>query len=226
MNNIYEHIQEKVLDWIWYEEHKPQTKYEEDKISHDIFRQEHDLDCVLSNGNLSADTIFSLWLPLRFTLVSINGYKKLNEFGDLNNRYFFLKVLLKRNVMETLLPKGNESVKLLSRLFQLGQTKANVMILPNRYLQVRGMAPYYDYMPYFLLECFVGGNFHEVFGTDEKLIAWIIQEKLEDFFCGEICKQNIRDLAGTNNIKCGIPKNIDLLLNNYIDILESRQYNK
>ena len=223
MSNIYEPIQEKVLAWIWYEDNKPKTKYEQDKITHDSFRQQHDLDCVLSNGNLNADTIFSLWLPLRFTLVSINGYKKLNEFGNLNSRYFFLKVLLRRNVMETLLPKEDKSVKLLSRLFQLGQTKANVMLLPSRLLHVLGMELYYDYMPYFLFECFAGGNFHEVFGTDEELVAWIKYEKLESFFVGEICTRNIKDLAGTNNVKYGVPKNIDLLLKNYIDILEARQ---
>ena len=58
--------------WIEYEENKPKTKYDEDSENHDKFRSEHDLDCVLRNGNLHADTIFSLWLPLRFALVRLH----------------------------------------------------------------------------------------------------------------------------------------------------------
>ena len=34
----------------------------------DEYRKTHDLDCIQTKGNLAADTIFSLWLPLRYTL--------------------------------------------------------------------------------------------------------------------------------------------------------------
>lgn len=34
----------------------------------DAYRKKNDLDCILTNGNLFADTLFSLWLPLRYTL--------------------------------------------------------------------------------------------------------------------------------------------------------------
>ena len=36
----------------------------------DEFRRTHDLDCILTGGNLFADLIFSPWLPLRYTPVS------------------------------------------------------------------------------------------------------------------------------------------------------------
>ena len=34
----------------------------------DEYRRTHDLDCILTDGNLFADTLFSLWLPLRYVL--------------------------------------------------------------------------------------------------------------------------------------------------------------
>ena len=38
------------------------------KGSGDEYRKNNDRDCILTEGNLYADTIFSLWLPLRYTL--------------------------------------------------------------------------------------------------------------------------------------------------------------
>ena len=113
---------------------------------------------------------------------------------------------------------------LLSKLFSLGQEIENTMILPNRKLQERGSAPYYDYMPYFLFECFKGGDFCKYFHySNEELIDWIKREHLECFFDGAICQENIIDLANTGDLKNGVPTNIDDLLTNYVQILKDRK---
>ena len=89
-------------------------------------------------------------------------------------------------------------------------------------MQSRGKAPYYDYMPYFLYECFDNGAFGKYFESNDDLLHWINEEKLQMFFDGEIKKDRIRDLAGTGSITKNIPTDIDTLINNYIGILKIR----
>lgn len=221
--DLYEPIKSKIEAWIWYEENKPKSEYECNPNEHDEFRKKHDLDCILTNGNLRADTIFSLWLPLRFVLVRINGYGKLNKLGNINDKDTFLKKLSKVGVLEQLLPIENLTVIKLSKLFYLGQKRSNVMILQMRWLQSRGLKPCYDYMPYFLYECFDDGIFSKAFGSNDKLIRWINDESLEVFFDGAVVKDNIRDLSDSGSLKNGIPKDIDFLIQNYIGILERRK---
>lgn len=222
---VYRPIIQKISSWIEYEENKPKTKYDEDAGNHDKFRSEHDLDCVLRNGNLHADTIFSLWLPLRFALVRLSGYDKIKEVTglDLEQSVPFWKVLIRNGNLKTLLPIKNETTRLLSELFYYGQKIENTMLLPERWLQSRGGKPYYDYMPYFLYECFRGGDFHNAFGSDEKVCEWISEENLECFFEGTVCKENIIDLAGTGNVKKGIPDDLNYMLRSYISILQKRE---
>ena len=221
---VYRPIIQKISSWIEYEENKPKTKYDEDAENHDKFRSEHDLDCVLRNGNLHADTIFSLWLPLRFALVRLSGYDKIKEVTglDLEQSVPFWKALIRNGNLKTLLPIKNETTRLLSELFYYGQKIENTMLLPERWLQSRGGKPYYDYMPYFLYECFRGGDFHNAFGSDEKVCEWISEENLECFFEGTVCKENIIDLAGTGNVKKGIPDDLNYMLRSYISILQKR----
>ena len=222
---IYKPIKEKIYSWIWYEENKLKSRYADDRMKHDEFRSKYDLDCVLTNGNLNADTIFSLWLPLRLTLVDINGYTTLNKNGLGSNRYVFLKNISIKNNLEYMLPSNYPTVIQLSKLFKLGQSRANVMILPEnqRWLNsARGKEPFYDYIPYFLHECFSGGKFSVAFNSDEELKKWIQKESLEMLFDGIVAKNNIRDLSGSGDIRCGIPNDIEVLLKSYINILENR----
>lgn len=221
---VYRPIIQKISSWIEYEENKPKTKYNEDAEKHDKFRSEHDLDCVLRNGNLHADTMFSLWIPLRFALVKVSGYDKIKEITGLNLEQSvpFWKALICNGNLKKLLPIKNETTRLLSELFYYGQKIENTMILPERWLQSRGGRPYYDYMPYFLYECFKGGNFHKAFGSDEEVCKWIREENLECFFDGTVCKENIIDLAGTGNVKKGIPDDLNYMLRSYISILQKR----
>lgn len=221
---VYRPIIQKIASWIEYEENKPKTKYDEDAENHDNFRSTHDLDCILRDGNLYADTIFSLWLPLRYALVRVSGYDKIKEVTglELTQSVSFWRALIKNGNLKKLLPIKNETTRLLSELFYYGQQVENTMILPKRWLQERGGKPYYDYMPYFLYECFKGGNFYKAFGSEDKLLEWIKIERLECFFEGNICRENIIDLAGTGNVKKGVPDNLNYMLRSYISILQKR----
>lgn len=224
IQNPYNPLLIKIKNWINYEEKKPQIAYFSNPETHDLFRKENDTDCILTNGNLLADTIFSLWLPFRFTLVHLNSYKKLNKYGNINNKISFLKAISSPDILEELLPLDNDCVRKLITLFELGQQRCNVMILRDRRIQSRGFAPYYDYMPWFLYECFDNGEFSKYFDNDNAiLIHWIKNQKLNMFFEGEIIKDNIKDLAGNGNVKNGIPNDICILLDNYISILQIRK---
>ena len=59
MDSFKEHIQY----WIDYDG------------SSEGYRKKHDLDCILTDGNLCADTLISLWLPLRYVLDKENTNK-------------------------------------------------------------------------------------------------------------------------------------------------------
>ena len=65
METIKEHIQY----WIDY------------KGTGDKYRSEHDLDCVLAGGDLLADALISLWLPLKYALDHC-GAKEWVEYRD------------------------------------------------------------------------------------------------------------------------------------------------
>lgn len=72
---------------------------------------------------------------------------------------------------------------------------------------------------------FEDGNFSSYFTSgDEELKEWIQEEKLEMFFKEDkIEKDTIKDLAGTGDIKRGVPQDMNSLLDNYIGILEQRE---
>lgn len=223
-------IKVKIQDWITYEENRPRIPYEQNREVHNKYRSTHDLDCILLGGDLRADNIFSLWLPLRYCLVEINGYFKLNQYGNINKKIEFIRVL--NNIeLEKLLPPDNPLVKCLIELFELGQTEANMMLLPEIGINgKRGGEPYYDYTPYFLYECFEGGDFSHYFADDNALKLWIIEECLQPFFSQEngeykIDKKHLIDLSETKNIKDGVPakgKKI-ILIKNYVSVLKKRK---
>lgn len=48
-------------------------------------------------------------------------------------------------------------------------------------------------------------------------------ERLDCFFEGTICRESIIDLAGTGDVKNGLPDDLNILLRNYIHILMKRQ---
>ena len=223
-------IKNKIQNWITYEENKPRIPYEQNCEVHHRYRSTHDLDCVLLGGDLRADNIISLWLPLRYCLVEINGYPTLNKYGNINKKIEFIKAL--NNIdLEKLLPPDNPLVKCLIELFELGQTEANMMLLPEIGINgKRGREPYYDYTPYFLYECFEGGDFSHHFTDDIALKQWIIEECLQPFFSQvngqyQIDKNHLLDLSGTNNIKDGVPAKGQKIkmIENYVSVLKKRK---
>ena len=194
----------------------------------DEYRKTHDLDCILTDGNLLADTIFSLWLPLRYTLNFFDSpqWIKWKEFEadvlkkertSLKNHEPFLKDL--ESNIECFLP-NHEITRQLIYLFYLGQKRCNIMILPYRSWNTkRGLFPYYDYLPHFL---------YDILNTDDTtaIVEWIRREELTMFFIDKIIdKEHIIDLDGTGNVCRHFPKQIILptLLENYLHILEQRE---
>lgn len=192
----------------------------------DEYRKKHDLDCILTNENLFADTLFSLWLPLRYTLnhCGCERWKEWLEKTPINFKFKdsdeFMNDLLKN--IELYLPECEET-HLLVELFVLGRRRENVIILPYRkWNNIRGDKPYYDYIQHFL--------FDMLNTNDERFLAamedWIKREHLEMLFLNEsITKENLIDLWGSGKVTSHNPKKLEVknLLKNYIDILKERQ---
>lgn len=218
--DILKPIEKKIEQWIFYESNEPKGN----KKLQDNFRKQHDLDCQLTNGNLKADTIFSLWLPLRFTLRELNDYNIYipNKKTERDRYLLFLEKL--GNDLPDYLPSNNYLVKKLSKLFELGMKRENVMILPYRIINIeRGSEPYYDYMPHFLYECFRGGYFSKYFNNDYELVEWLETQHLKMLFGVRVGRFNIKDLSGSGSVKDNRPKNVGIMMDNYIDILKARK---
>lgn len=206
----YDVIIEKIIEWKNY------------NGVGDEYRKTHDRDCILTNGNLYADTIFSLWLPLRYTLEFVNC-DKWNEWKKKDVRKqdidFFDDLIENIN---TYLPEEKIEKLHLDKLFHFGMKRANVMILPYRQWNTqRGNFPYYEYMPHFLYDKLNTENI-DFLNVVKK---WILDEHLDMFFNdGNIDKESIIDLAGTGSVTSHKPEaiNLEVLFKNYIDILEKR----
>ncbi|MFI3255179.1 MAG: hypothetical protein R3Y63_12730 [Eubacteriales bacterium] len=208
MADFWTPFTQKLHFWIEYEKNLPQIPLLGNEMFFDEYRKYHDLDCRLTGGDLRADTIFSLWLPLRYTLVSLHTLPVLQEnFGKVAKRQDFLQKLLNRGLAE-FLPEESPVVQALQELFIRGQGRENVMILINRGINgKRGNPPYFDYMPYFLRECFAGGDFAQLFNRDEQIVrSWMMREELGMFFHDDyLVPEEIIDLAGTGDLAQGHP---------------------
>ena len=225
---FYSPIIVKLTEWVAYAENCPKNNYLEHKEEHDAFRAANDRDCILTEGNLNADTIFSLWLPMKHTIARLNSKEAIEAVGNFRSKYNFCKSLLEGDNLSRLLPSNNDVVKELRELFVFGLKRCNVMILPERWLNSkRGMSPYYDYVPRFLYELFPGGDFAQVFSSEEELVRWIEREKLHMLFKdGIISRDKIIDLSGSGDIKVSIApdgeKSQQQMLHNYYTMLQLR----
>ncbi|RKL65803.1 hypothetical protein CR203_18245 [Salipaludibacillus neizhouensis] len=216
-------IEKKIQQWMYYENNKPKVPYKGNEKLHDNFRKENDLDCQLTDGNLEADTIISLWLPLRFSLVRLNQYPFLKKIGNINNKMAFLNEFIKHD-LEEFLPVNEPIVVKLSELFRRGMKRENVMILPNRRINCeRSAKPYFDYVPHFLHDCFQGGYFGKYFSNDNELDKWIEEENLKMFFENEEkSKFMLKDLSGSGSVKNNRHEKVETMLDNYICVLKAR----
>lgn len=214
----YEPIRNQLAYWIHY------------KGSGDEYRRNNDRDCILTEGNLYADTIFSLWLPLRYTLnyydcdkwIEWKEYeeKSLKPHSISLKKYNDCLMDISDNIAN-FLPE-TELTNMLSDLFRIGVKRGNVMILPYRkWNNLRGGRPYFEYMPHFFYDLL---NTNSEYNLDA-LKKWIYDEHLEMFFEDNIISiENVRDLAGTGKVTSHSPDNINLqlLIKNYIEILDNR----
>jgi hypothetical protein len=248
--NIYEPIIKELEYWKDYntrdtERREKRRQGDKTVCSDDEFRSANDRDCILTGGNLNADTIFSLWLPLRHTIVRINGYEKISEVGNINDKKSFVCALLEGDNLEKLLPKNLSIVRTLSELFTYGMERENVMLLPKRYFYhggskkslncARGGEPYWDYVPRFLYEMFKGGDFADAVGSDDETCrTWIKEQNMTMFFKDRVLdREHIIDLAGSGNVMVSLaPKGgsyeeglmlQENMLRNYIEVLKLRK---
>lgn len=232
--DVLKPIKEKLEEWINYEKNIPKCSYKGNEIVHDIYRALNDSDCQLTNGNLMADTIFSLWIPMKMSLQcsetypykcqgnKFYPYKQDGYISKTGNTINFLTDIQKN--LETYLPP-NEWEKLYE-FAELASTRANVMILPDRKMQSRGIL-FLDQMPKTIYECFKGGDLNQYFNNEESLVTeWIQEEKLGLFFDGEIKKENIKPIIEkmeANEVHWLKDKNeISEMLDNFINILKLR----
>lgn len=170
------------------------------KIKQDEWRKENDLDVVWLKGNLNADTIFSVWMPLKMCLQCSAAYpysqKGLKYFPFKQDGYKgYMNFLTDIEInIDKYLPKDEWPE--LYEFAELASTRANVMKLPNRGMQTRGIKefsfekwkvtePFFDQMPRTLYECFEGGELQKreraYFKNDNEVIRWVEDEKLTSF---------------------------------------------
>lgn len=219
-----------------------------DKQKQMKYRSENDLDCVLNNGNLQADMIFSLWTPLKLVLRELNHQ-------EWSKNAFCATVLSQSTeedrleVLHRYLPSDNELVSLLSEFFIIASQKCNTMILPKFLIQertkeyslniVRGKSPYNDYMPYFLYNCLKCEPFtwigyrtgiayaERAFQTRTDAEAWIREQSLEVFFKDprHISPETLIDISGSGTVTRSVPPDgeaIKEMLRLQVKILEKR----
>lgn len=186
----------------------------------------HDMDCLYFDGDFKADTIFSVWTPLKFVLDCLNPNEKFykhNKYGNPHKYLFKVK-----NNLETLLPRDKLIVQELYRFVELAETRANYFIWPATGINKQRYCDDFDQMPPTLYKCFPGEKYSSFFHHDVMvLFKWIENQNMESFFLGKaLSKENIRPLI--SNMRTDESKwltdEIEILemLQNYNSILMER----
>lgn len=159
-------------------------------------RAKNDLDCLYFSGDLKADTIFSVWNPLKMVLDNLNPNEKLyktNKYGS--DPYKYLKKI--RDNIDFYLPRNEQMVKELYHFANLAETRANYMLWPSQGPNVQ-RKDYYDQMPPTLYNCFPNGDLSRYFDNKVTLNEWLIREDLGMFFSsGVYSKENINPLISS-----------------------------
>ena len=186
-------------------------------------RKTNDLDCLYYDGDLNADTLVSVWTPLKWTLECLNPGVKFYKTcrGD---KHFYLKKLL-YNIRE-FLPEKDELVFKLNELACLAETYANVILLPDGKMNTHRYRCCRDQVPATLYHVFPGGKLETYFSTEEEVITWINREKLVVAFNGDVARDNIIPLVeGVSADTVFIPKTRDeimIVLDTMIELLKKR----
>lgn len=160
-----------ILNWLRY-------WAKNDGKHNDEWRKVNDLDCIYLHDDLCADTIISIFQILQRVINSINqNVKVARNIKDIE--------MIIRN-FDQLLPKKDPLVQQLQILASKAELRSNFMHLPNRKMQIRGLA-YADEMSPTLYQCFDDGIFSKYF-KEITVKQWVEKEKLKMLF-----KDNIID---------------------------------
>lgn len=199
-----------------------------------------------------ADTIFSLWTPIKWVILSLNS-------KDYTKEQFVKEALKADNIysfLEKVLPRNNELVISLQEFAMIASYEENVMSVPiikknikDKKLNIncyRGSC-YYDQMPvmlYCLLNGVNGGNnsFSQYFEdntnntlekTKENILNWMQDNKLEIFFNNNQIKVNDVKRFYNLRIDLGIACNkkekvidkdqLKIMLDKYIELIKERE---
>ena len=189
-------------------------------------REENDLDCIYLDGDLNADTLISFWTPLKWVLQILNpdeNFYKTNS--DVGEPFLYLKKL--ENDLDTYLPQNDELTKLIYKLGDLAETRANVFRLPDREMNVSRYRYFYDEIPATLYNVFERGRFHNYFKGDNNAQKWILEQDLQVAFKDEnIKKINLRPLLPGLPLYAPIwpetREDVKAILEEMIYILEAR----
>lgn len=189
-------------------------------------RAKNDLDCLYFNGDLRADTIFSVWTPLKLVLDILNPddkFYKEDKYGSDPHR--FLKNI--RDNIDLYLPQSEKIVEEIYFFAKLAETRANYMIWPSQGINDHRYDKHYDQMPPTLYNCFPNGCYFKYFNNEITLNEWIEREHFEMFFFSDIhSRENIKPLITNmkpNEARWLTDKNeIIEMLQNMNEILEER----
>ena len=172
------HEENHILNWIKYWIKGSDLRPTEE------WRMQNDLDCIYLK-TLNADTIVSIFKIMERVVRCINDTPKIIKEKEC------LAMFLDEKFFNELLPQNDLLVQELQLLSYLAELRLNYMVLPNRFMQKRGIW-YADEMPPTLYQCFEGGKFYSFFGSIEEIRRWIINEDMEMLFRdGEIKQENI-----------------------------------
>jgi len=201
----------------------------------DEWRQSNDLDCLYFDGDLRADTLISMWTPIKWVVDFLNqdtGKKFYKRIKDASDPLSDLKLLA--DDRDTYMPAKHEFTLLLDRLLELAELRCNFILLPDRrmncdrYCIRRGEEKLwlYDSVPATLCHIFNPDTLGKYF-TDIKPEEWVISEHLDVAFIDEIVDVNhiIPMICNTNPEKphwLTNEENIRQALNYMIELLERR----
>lgn len=159
-----------ILNWLlyWDKGNYSSNQYR----NREEWRMKNDLDCLYLD-NLKADTIVSIFQILKRVIICINPKQKIIKDSE------SIKMIIDN--FDQLLPADDLLVQQLQMLAKKAELRSNFMLLPNRGMQVRGMA-YADEMAPTLYQCFNGGNYSKYFTDKYTVKMWVKKEKLEMLF--------------------------------------------
>lgn len=208
------------------------------------WRRANDLDCIAKGGDLRADTLVSMWTPIKWVLNCLNPDIKVYKTAKGSDPNCYLRKL--RDEYEVYFTSEDDEKKSLvaklDRLCQLAELECNFILLPGdgrdngsgmnpeRYCLKRDdkTTYLYDQVPCTLYHVFENDTLGKYFQNEDDVVSWIKREHLDVGFNGDISQENIIPMFENdrNTLALGkIPSNdfeVDEMLDYCIDLLLKR----